>query len=94
MSVLSVVGSFVRRLRLSSMIARLRGVTGGSLHRLFKLDIRLGSGKNLAHLGGVVLQEVFVYGVSNMQPADKCEGDNFLLTVRDFSELVLKEIDV
>jgi len=29
-----------------------------------------------------------------MQLADKCEGDNFLLTVRDFSELVLKEIDV
>jgi len=29
--------------------------------------------------------------VSNLQPADKREGDNFLPIVRDFGELVLEE---
>ena len=50
-----VVRSFARRLRLSSAIAWLCGVVGGSLHRLFELDVELDTGKNLAHLGDVVL---------------------------------------
>ena len=40
----------------------------GSLHRLFKLDVRLSLRKDLAHLGDIVLQEVFVYGMSDLQP--------------------------
>ena len=40
MSVLSVLVSFIRRLRLPFTIARLRGVVGGSFHCLFKLDAR------------------------------------------------------
>ena len=63
-----------------------------SLHRLFKLDVRLSSGKYLAHLGIVVLQDVLVEGVSNLQPADECTGSNFLPTVGDFGELILKEL--
>ena len=59
-SILSVVGNFVRRLRLPPTITWFRRVIGGSLHHLFKLDVRLGSKKDLAHLGDIVLQEVFV----------------------------------
>ena len=32
--------------------------------------------------------------MSYLQPADECEGDNFLPTVGDFDELILKEIEV
>jgi len=32
--------------------------------------------------------------VCNLQPADECEGDNFLPIVGDFGELTLKEIEV
>ena len=67
-------------LRLPSTIASFRSVIGGSLYRFFYLNVRLSSGKNLAHLDNV-LHEVFVQGVSNLQPADKCEGDNFLLII-------------
>ena len=28
------------------------------------------------------------------KPADECESDNFFLTIGDFSELILKEIEV
>ena len=94
MLVLSVVGSFVKRLRLPSTIARFRGVARGSFHRLFKLDIRLSSGKDFAYLGDSMLQEVFVQGMSNLQPTDKCECDNFLPIVGDFGELVLVEVNV
>jgi len=41
-----------------------------------------------------VLKEVLVQGVSNLQPAGKWEGSNFLPTVGDFGELVLEEINV
>ena len=34
------------------------GVVGGSFHRLFELDVRLRSEKDLAHLGDIMLQEV------------------------------------
>ena len=37
---------------------------------------------------------MLVEGVSNLQPADKSEGDNFLTAVGDSDELVLEEIDV
>jgi len=57
MSVLSVVESFMRRLRLSSIIGRFHGVVRGSLHHLFKLDVRLSSGKDFAHIGDM-LQEM------------------------------------
>ena len=60
-SVLSVVGNFMRRLRLSSTITRLRKVVGGSLHCLFQQDVRLSSVEGLAHLGDV-LQEGLVKG--------------------------------
>ena len=73
-----VIESFVRRLQLSSAIAWLCGVVRGSLHRLFELDVGLSTGKNLTHLGDIVLQEMLVLGLSNLQPADECEGDNFL----------------
>jgi len=32
--------------------------------------------------------------VSNLQPADKCKGGNFLPTIGGFGELILKEVDV
>ena len=89
-----MVGGFTRRLQLSSTIAWLCGVVRGSLHRLFELDIRLSTGKNLAHLGDVVLQEMLLQGVSNLQPANVCDGSNFLPTVGDFGELILEEIEV
>ena len=69
-------------------------MVGGSFHHLFKLNVRLSSGKNFTHLDDVVLQEVFVQGERNMQPADKREGNNFLPTVGDFGEFVLEEADV
>ena len=94
MSVLSVVGSFVRRLRLPSTIARLYRMIRESLHRLFKLDVTLSSGKDLANIGDVVLQEVFVQGVSNLQHTDKCDGSNFLTTIGSFGESILKEVDI
>ena len=72
-SVLSVVRSSVRRLRLLSTIAWFRGVFGGNLHRLLMLDVRLSLGNDLAHLGDVLL-EMLVQAVSNLHPADKCEG--------------------
>ena len=62
-------------------------MVGQSLHRLFKLDVRLSSRKYVTHLGDVMLQEVHVKGVSNLQPADECKGGNFLPTVGDFGEL-------
>ena len=58
------------------------------------MDVRLSLGKDLAHLGDIVLQGAFVQGVSNLLSADKCQNDNFLLIVGDFGELVLKELDV
>jgi len=57
-----VVGSFTRRLRLPSTTAWLCGVVVRSLHRLFELDVGLSMGKNLAHLGDIVLQEMLVHG--------------------------------
>jgi len=77
---------------LPSTIAWLRGVVGESLHHLFELAVRLSPGKNLTHLGNVVIQEV--QRVSNFQTADECEGSNFLPTVGDFGELVLEEVNV
>ena len=71
----------MKRLQLSSTIAWFHGAIGGSLHRLFKLDVRLKSGKDFTHLGDVVLQEVFVQGVTNLQASDKYEGENFLPTI-------------
>ena len=47
-----------------------------SLHRLPKLDVGLSMGRNLAHFGDILLQEMLIYGVSNLQPADECEGNN------------------
>jgi len=38
--------------------------------------------------------EVLVEWVSNLQPADECEGGNFFPTIRDFGELILEEIEV
>ena len=37
---------------------------------------------------------MLVEGVSNLQPTDKCEGGNFLPTVRYFSKLIQEEIKV
>jgi len=85
----------VRSLRLPSIIAQFCGVVGGSLHRLFKMDVRLSSEKDLTRLGDVVLQEVYIPGgASNMEPAGKCEGNIFFPTVGDIGELVLEEVDV
>ena len=39
-----------------------------SLHRPFELNVGLSMGKNLAHLGDIVIQEMFVQGVGNLQP--------------------------
>jgi len=61
----------VRGLQLSSTIAWFHGVVGGSLHRLFELDVRLSSGKDLTHLGSITLQEVFVQRISDLQPGDE-----------------------
>jgi len=58
-------------------------VVGGNFYRLFKLDVRLSSGKDLAHLGDV-LQDVFVQRVSDLQPADEREHGDFFITIRDF----------
>ena len=49
-------------------------------------------GKYLAHFSDVVLQELLVEGVSNLQPTDKCEDDNFLPTIGDFGKLILEQI--
>ena len=65
-----------------------------SLHRLFELDVRLSSEEDLAHLGNVVLQEVFIQGLSNLQAADECENNDLFTAIRDFSKLTLKEVDV
>ena len=54
----------------------------------------MSSGKYLAHLGDVMLQEILVEGVSNLQMANKREGGNFLPAVGDPGELVLKKIDL
>ena len=94
MSVLSVVGGIVWRLRLPSTIARLGRVVGGSLHRLFKLDVRLRSGKDLAHLDDTMLQEVFVQRMSRLQPVDERVHRDFFTTIGDFDWLALKEVDV
>jgi len=69
-------------------------VVEGSLHCLFKLDVGLSTGKNLAHLGDVVLQEMLVQGMSNLQAIDESKGDNFLSTIGDFDELILEEIKI
>ena len=58
-------------LQLSSTIAWFRRVVGGSLHRLFELDVRLSSGKDFTHLGSITLQEVFVQRISDLQPGDE-----------------------
>ena len=83
MSILSVVESFVRGLRLSFTIT-CRAVVGGSLHHLFKLDVRLSSGKNLAHLDDIILQEMFVQRMSDLQVADERERGDFFTTIKDF----------
>ena len=57
------------------------------------MDVRLSSKKYLSHLGDV-LQEVLVEWVSNLQPANECEGCYFFPTIGDFGELILKEIEV
>jgi len=44
-------------------------VVGGSLHHLFYLDVKLRSGEDLAHSGNIVLQEVYVQGMSDLYPA-------------------------
>jgi len=49
-----------KEIRLFSTIAWLYVVVRGSLHHLFELDIGLSIGKNLAHLGDVVLQEMLI----------------------------------
>ena len=55
----------------------------------------MSSGESLAHLGDVVLQEVFVQRVvSDLQPADKCERRYYLTTIGDLVELTLKEINL
>ena len=54
----------------------------------------MSSGEDLAHLGDVVLQEVFVQGVSDLQPTDECERRDLFTTIRDFGKLALKEVDV
>ena len=56
----------------------------GSLHRLFKLDVRLSSEKDLAYLGDIMLQEVFVQRMRDLQPADERERGEFLTIIRDF----------
>jgi len=58
MSIWRIVGSFARRLQLSSANTWLRGVVGGSLHRLFELDVGLSTYKNLTHIGDVDLQKM------------------------------------
>ena len=64
-------------------------MVGGSLHRIFKLDVRLSSGKDLAHLGEIVLQEVFVQRISDLYPADERERRDFFTTIGDFGYLAL-----
>jgi len=44
---------------------------------------RLSSGKDLAHLGDIVFQEVFVQGMSDLQPADERERGDFFTTIGD-----------
>jgi len=73
-----MIRSFIRRLRLFSAIAQFRGVVRESFHCLFELDVRLGSRKDFAHLGDIVLQEVFMKGMSDLQPTDECECRYFL----------------
>ena len=54
----------------------------------------MGSGEDLARLGDVMLQEVFVQGVSDLQSTDECERRDFFIIIRDFAKLGLKEVDV
>ena len=37
---------------------------------------------------------MLVQGVNNLQPANKCEGGNFLPTFGDFGELILDEFEL
>ena len=45
------------------------------------MDVRLSSGEDLAILGVIVLQEVFVQGVRDLQPTDEHECGNFFTTL-------------
>ena len=67
---------------------------GRSLHRLFKLDVKLSSGKDLPHLGDRMLQEVFVKRMCDLQPADERKRRDFFTTIGDFGYLNLEKIDV
>ena len=69
-------------------------MVGGSLLCLIELDVRLCSGKELAHLGDVVLQEVLVQRVSDMQSTNECKCRYLLITVEDLDKMVLEEFDV
>ena len=71
--ILGMGGSFMRRLRLSSVVTALSRVVGGSLYYLIQLDVKLSSGQNLAHPSDIVLHEMFVQGVRDWQFADVCE---------------------
>ena len=84
MLILSVVRSFVGRLRLSSTIARFHGVVGGSLYHLFKLNVRLSTGNDLTHLGDIMLQEVFVQRMSDLHPTDQREHGDFFTIIENF----------
>ena len=41
-----------------------------------------------------MLQEGFVQGVSDLQPADECERRDLFTAIRDFGKLALKDVDV
>jgi len=49
------------------------------------VDVRLSLGKNLAHLGDIVLQEMFVQGMNDLQLVDKRECGDFFTRIGDFS---------
>ena len=53
----------------------------------------MSSGKDLDYLGDV-LQEVFVQGVSGLQPVDEYECVYLFTTVGDFGLVALEEVDV
>ena len=80
--------------RLSSVIARLCGVIGGSLHYIFQLDVGLSLRQDFAHLSDIVLQEVIVQGMRDLHPTNEHERGDVLTTVGDFGQLALEVADI
>ena len=92
--IISMHRSLPLRVHLLFVIVAFERVVDGTLHSLLQLNARLASKQDLTHSCDIMLQQIFVQGVRNLQPADERECRYIFTAVGNFGEPVLKIADV